>query len=59
MLDLPHVLDAEPVGQLDVFQRFPIDAVLRISVPGARDLMFVEDAEFHRFISCGAGPSLR
>ena len=59
VLDLPGVIDADAVGELDLFQRFAIDAVLRIGVPGARDLMFVEDAEFHRFISCGAGPSLR
>ena len=46
VLDLPGVIDADAVGELDLFQRFAIDAMLRIGVPGARDLMFVEDANF-------------
>jgi hypothetical protein len=59
VLDLPGVIDADAVGELDLFQRFAIDAVLSIGVPGAWNLVLVEDAEFHRFISCGPAPSLR
>jgi hypothetical protein len=59
VLDLPGVVDPNAVGEFDLFQRFATDAVFRIGVPGARDLMFVENAEFHRFISCGWGQSFR
>ena len=35
VLDLPHVVDAEPVGELDLFDRFPEEAALGVLGPGA------------------------
>ena len=60
MLDFPGVIDAETVGQLDLIQRILEQLQLVAVMPGPRQLMFVEDAEFHgpRFLialspSCG------
>jgi hypothetical protein len=59
-LDLPGLIDDDPVGELDLSQRLAIDAVLGFGVPGPRDLMVVEDAEFHDDCSAwGVGASLR
>ena len=54
VLDLPRVIDADAVGEFDLFQRFAIDSVLRISVPGSRNLMFVKDTELHPFFTDAA-----
>ncbi len=48
VLDLPHVLDAEAVGQLDLVERV-LDQRRSLSlVPRSRQLVLVEDAELHR-----------
>jgi len=49
VLDLPCVVDSYSVGEFDLIQRFAIDSVLRISIPGARNLVFVKDSELHLF----------
>ena len=47
VLDLPDVLDAERVGQLDLVERVRDQLVLGAVVPGSPDLVLVEDAELH------------
>ncbi len=47
VLDLPHVLDAEPVGELDLLERVLDQGLLARGVPRAAHLMLVEDAELH------------
>ena len=47
VLDLPDVVDAEPVGELDLVERVLDDAALGVLAPGPRQLMLVEHAEFH------------
>ena len=47
MLDFPRVIDAEPVGELDLRQRVLKQALLAVRLPGARQLVFVEDPEAH------------
>src|SRR6478672_10229804 len=49
VLDLPRVVDADAVGEFDLFQRLAIDSVFSISVPGSRNLVFVKDTELHLF----------
>ena len=48
VLDLPDIVDAEPVGELDLIERLLIEPQLRILGPGLRQLMLVEKSEFHR-----------
>ena len=52
VLDLPDVFDADPVGELHLFQRFLVEPPLGVIVPvgarGARQLVLVEDTEIHR-----------
>src|SRR5882757_1324780 len=48
VLDLPDMVDAEPVGELDLIERLLIEPQLRILGPGLRQLMLVEKSEFHR-----------
>ena len=48
VLDLPGVVDAEPVGQLDLVERVLEELLLAALDPRARELMLVEDAELHR-----------
>ena len=47
VLDLPGVVVAEPVGQLDLVERVLIELPLVVRPPRARQLQLVEDAEFH------------
>ena len=47
VLDLPDVIDAEPVGEFDLFERILVEPQLGILVPGLRQLMLVKEAEFH------------
>src|SRR3954469_18212047 len=49
VFDLPRVVDAERVGVLDLVERILDQAVLGIIRPRTRQLVFVEDAELHRF----------
>ena len=48
VLDLPDVIDAEPVGELDLIERVLIKAQLGILIPRLRQLVLVEQSEFHR-----------
>ena len=52
VLDLPHVVDAEPVGELDLVERVLEQSVLLAVVPGPRQLVLVEDAELHLVPLC-------
>ena len=52
VLDLEDVIEAELVGELDLFERLLIDAVLGVWIPGRlivrlRELQFVEETELH------------
>ena len=47
VLDLPHVLDAEPVGELDLLERVLDQRLLAGVVPRPAHLVLVEDAELH------------
>ncbi len=47
VLDLPEVVDAETVGQLDLLQGVLQQAVLVIGPPRPWELVLVEDAESH------------
>ncbi len=47
VLDLPHVLDAERVGELDLVERVLDQLVLGAVVPRPTDLVLVEDSELH------------
>ena len=47
VLDHPHVVDAEPVGERALLECLLEHAVLGVGIPGARDLVLVEDAELH------------
>jgi hypothetical protein len=46
MLDLPHVIDAETIGQFDLVQRFLEEPLLVPFRPGARQLMLIKQPEF-------------
>src|SRR4051794_12053030 len=47
VLHLPHRVEAQPVGQLDLLERLVDDAVLLATFPRTRKLVLVEDAELH------------
>ena len=47
VLDLPHVVDAEPVGELDLVERVLEQPVLVAVAPRPGQLVLVEDAELH------------
>src|SRR5262249_23308901 len=51
VLHLPGVVDAEPVGELDLVKRLLVDAQLVAIGPGPRDLVLVENAKLHDAIS--------
>ena len=53
VLDLPHVVQAQAVGQLHLLERLGDQALLGAVVPGAGELVLVEDAEAH---AGGGGP---
>src|SRR5262249_39963047 len=56
VLDLPHRVVAELVGELDLVERLLQEPLLGVSVPRPRELMLVEDAESHEARSlAGAG----
>ena len=48
MLDFPHVVDAELVGELDLIERILEQLQLGAFVPWARQLMLVKCSQFHR-----------
>jgi hypothetical protein len=47
VLNLPSVVDAELVGELDLVERFLEQPEFVAVIPRPRQLMFVENAEFH------------
>ena len=47
VLDLPDVVEAQPVGELDLVERVLEQLLLAPVVPRPRQLMLVENAEFH------------
>ena len=47
VLDLPRVVDAQPIGQLDLGQRVLEELLLATRSPGPRQLVLVEDPESH------------
>src|SRR4051794_33593595 len=47
VLDLPRVVDPDPVGVLDLLERVLDQLVLGVGRPRPRQLVLVEDAEFH------------
>src|SRR3982074_277 len=47
VLDFPGVVDAELVGELDLIERLLKQPVLVTLVPRPRQLVLVENAEFH------------
>jgi hypothetical protein len=47
VLDLPRVVDAKPVGQLDLAERVLEELELAAFRPRARELVLVKDAEAH------------
>src|SRR5580700_11956420 len=59
VLDLPDVVDAEPVGELDLVERLLVEPQLRILGPRLRQLMLVEKSEFHRQAPAGGRRSVR
>ena len=48
VLDLPHVVEAEAVGELDLVERVLQQLVLVVGPPRSGQLVLVEDAELHR-----------
>ncbi len=47
MFHLPQEIDADPVRDLDLFERVLQQPVLAVVVPRTRQLVLVEDAELH------------
>jgi hypothetical protein len=47
VLDLPEVVEAQPVGQLHLLQRVSQQPPLVAGLPGAGELVLVEDPESH------------
>ena len=51
VLDLPGMVVAQPVGELDLVERVLVEPVLVAFLPGPRQLQLVENAELHaRFL---------
>jgi hypothetical protein len=49
MLDLPGVVDAEPVGELHLVEGLLVELQLAALAPRPRQLVLVEDSELHPF----------
>jgi hypothetical protein len=54
MFDFPCVIDTKSVGQLDLVEGFLEQPVLGAVGPWPRQLMLVENAEFHGLFRCVA-----
>ena len=53
VLDLPNIVDAEPVGELDLVEGLLVKPQFGVLGPRLGQLMLVEKSEFHpRFPSC-------
>ena len=48
VLDLPDVVEAEAVGELDLVERVLHDALFGVGIPRPRELVLVEETEPHR-----------
>src|SRR5262249_11687901 len=57
VLDLPDIVDAELVGELDLVERLLVQALLRILGPGLRQLVLIEKPEFHPRVPLVSAPS--
>ena len=57
VLDLPGVVVAEPIGQLELVEGVVVEPPLAVRAPRPRQLHLVEDPEFHRLVLWG-GPLL-
>src|SRR4030095_14925421 len=55
VLDLPRVVVAQAVGELDLGERLLEEVVLAPRRPRARQLVLVEDAELHASVLLGSG----
>ncbi len=53
MLDLPGIVIAEAVGQLDLVERILVEPQLATRFPRARQLQLIENAELHPFLLGG------
>ena len=51
MLDFPHVVDAELVGELDLIERILKQLQLRALLPRTRQLMLIKSSQLHLAIS--------
>jgi hypothetical protein len=49
VLDLPHIVEAETVGEFDLFERVVEQFLLASFFPRLRQLVFVEDSKPHEF----------
>jgi hypothetical protein len=47
MLDLPHHVEAQPIGQLHLVEGLLDEPLLGVLLPGTGELVLVEDAELH------------
>ena len=47
MLDLPHEIEAEPIAELDLLKRLPVNIVFAAFVPRPWHLHFIKQAESH------------
>ena len=47
VLDLPHGVEADAVGELDLVERVAHEPLLAVVAPRPRDLVLVEDPEAH------------
>jgi len=48
VLDLPDVIDADPVGEFDLLKRVAIEPLLGVFFPRLRQLVLIEKPELHR-----------
>ena len=51
MLDFPNIVDAEPIGELDLVEGLLIETQLGVLALGLRQLVLIEQSEFHRPVS--------
>ena len=51
MLDRPDLVEAEFVGQHDLFKAVVVDSLFGFAVPGPRYGDFIKGTELHRFTS--------
>jgi hypothetical protein len=51
MLDSPHRIEAERIGQRDLFEAIVVDGFFGFAPPWSRYRDFIEEAKFHRITS--------